>query len=60
MGNRLIFEKLVVHESINSPHFMNRAVPLSLSVQPASCPSADVLGIGCENVNCVQVVESVE
>ena len=60
MEQRVIIENLVVQESINAPHFMNRAVPLSLSVQPASCPSADVLGIGCENVNCVQVVESVE
>ena len=52
---RVILQDLLFQKSRNSPHFMEREVPLSLSVQPATCP----YGIGCENVNCVQVFENV-
>jgi hypothetical protein len=43
MEQRVILENLVLQVSSNSPHFIEGAVPLSLSVQPANCPSADVL-----------------
>ena len=43
MEHGVILDNLVVQESINSPYFMKLEVPLSLSVQPVSCLSSDVL-----------------
>jgi len=59
MERRVILENLVLQESRNSPHFLEREVSLSLSIEPATCPSPDVFEISCGNVNCVQAFDNV-